>query len=163
MVSLTFAQMNLALWLSCAVMPCLSAQVASRVRTASTEVTVGGTALHLVVDAWLNLQPGSTAIPRDSLAIAPFRVIARVRAATGARLPSGLWIDSAWVFTARRGWRAAVAPDAATSDTIVVGRLWGGPLWVLKADSVDVVVRLDARGEASRYLRAPRVRLVRAQ
>ena len=162
MVSSTFRQINLALSLCGTILPCLSGQVPRRVRTAPTEVTVAGTALHLVVDAWLNLQP-PTAIPRDSLALAPFRVIARVRAAAGARLPSGLQIDSAWVFTARRGWTAALAPDAATSDTIVVGRLWGGPLWVLKAGSVDVVVRIHARGETYQYLRAPRVRLVRAE
>jgi len=138
----------------------LSAQARKPVDPAATEVSVGGARIELKTSAWLNLQPGPSDLP-DTAPGAPLRVTARVRSMTGTHLPPGFQVDSAIVSWGHRSWAVAVVPDMVT-DTAIAFRLWGGPVWLLKADSLDIIVRTHAPGRRHQYLRAPRVLLERA-
>ena len=147
--------------------PRLSGQ-ARRLRSAARpEATVGGTRIELTAYAWLNLQPGLSPDLPDSSArpssppMAPLHVVTRIRSMTGRPLPRGLRSDSAFVLWDRRSCALALVPQGA-SDTSIAARVWGGPRWLLDADSLDVIVRVRAPGQRDVYLRAPRVVLVRA-
>src|SRR5512143_683383 len=134
----------------------LSGQNRPLLKTARAELSVSGIQIELRVSAWLNLMG-----ERDSEPGAPLRIVARLRSLTGGPLPQGLQLDSAFLFGDQHEWAPVLEPDGV-SDTAIVARVWDGPSWLLKADSLDVIVRIQAPGQPYQYLRAPRVALRRA-
>ena len=121
--------------------------------------TIAGREWRLHVDAWLNLMPG---VGKQIDSLAPFRAILRIAPVDSATSPTHVTIDSAWVVSGLH--RAPIRPLTYEGDRDSVGatrRLWGGPRWLLQADSVEIVVRAVI-GNQSVCLGTPRMKLTRA-
>lgn len=116
-------------------------------RTSPRELRVDGRSLRLAVSTWLNLQPTSNGLRPDP--VAPFRAgIALVADDSGA-MPPRITSDTVWVAWQANVFSAELARDrSGEAANAVRGRLWKGPLWLLKADSVDIALRIRVDGKA---------------
>ena len=135
-----------ALWMFAGVVSACSAD-----RTLAPRVVgVEGTSVRVEAYLWRDFQPIS---PPDGK---PLVAILRIQTVDGARIPSTLTADSAWVYNGASVWATAVVEEqprgAGAAAFQVVAR--NGPKWGPGVE-VDVVVRLrDAAGHGV-LLQAP--------
>jgi len=137
---------------------------------APSQAVIDGWTVRLEAYAWLNLQPGFRSpgddqpsplhvyvflTPADSLLPAPDVQLETV---------SLIGADSIW--SSFRQWpklESKRLPEIGRSAAAVAFHVSGGPLWVMRLDSVDVAVRVRRPGRGrSIELLAPRVPLERA-
>ena len=129
----------------------------AELRRAPLTITLDGRSVRVTAYAYLNLQPGPGS---DAI---PFHLVLHILPSDSGSLPTGLDADRAWVISGSRVWEDTLwAPQPDTNPRALLRALGGGPAWVLRADSVDVVIRLVRAHQRGPLLRARRVRVERA-
>jgi hypothetical protein len=126
-------------------------------------VSIAGRPVSARTYVWLN--EGGSLIRGD----APdsgvnYRATITITTTDGAPLPSVV-PESAWTLWRDSVWAAATSQfggsDLSRSSDTLITRLWGGPQWMTRADSLDVVVRLRQEDGTVYLVRAPRQYLER--
>jgi len=129
----------------------------AELRRAPLAITLDARSVRVTAYAYLNLQPGPSS---DAI---PFHLVLHIVPSDSGSLPAGLDADRAWVTSGSRVWEDTLwAPQPDTNPRALLRVLGGGPAWVLRADSVDVVIRLVRAHQRGPLLRALRVRVERA-
>ena len=129
----------------------LAVPAPSWIATAPTSVVDGGATLRLEAVPYRDFMPMS---PTDG---SPLAVVLRLRTASGAPLPSGLAIESAWVVYRGLAWTSQPEPTGAPWGPDVlefVSR--GGPRWGPDV-AVDVVARVTGLTGGPRPIAARQV------
>jgi hypothetical protein len=139
-------------------------------KRAPTEIQVGGARVHLNGYAWLNLTPG-LGLEEEQAAEAtgergsPLHVLLAVAPADTVALPTGTQIDIAWLLWGDQAEPVPLTDFHTEGHELPPGaemrRIWGGPSWVMAADSLNVVVRITEAKDTVHYLQAPAVELIR--
>jgi hypothetical protein len=147
--------------------PAAPAHTASGLRAVPFHPRLATRSLTLDADAWLNLELRD--VPDESLGVArrtsPLHVLLWLSSNRPGLTRSGIQMVRGYVL-----WRDSVWSDSVTARSTewndhpgtLFRRLWGGPLWALGSDSIDVVVHLrDSASGESAWVRAPRIALGR--
>jgi len=138
---------------------------ATNLRSAPYETSIRGHSLRLEANAGLNLMPGPS-FDLPGPARSPAHIIIWLSSADSAPIAADVRIDSAYVFHGDSVWadspRAEQTERFARGRGTIVRRLDDGPLWIYKADSLDIFLRLiDTRTKSPVLIRAPRAALQR--
>ena len=92
---------------------------------------------------------------------APLHIRLSLSRADSGAIPARLSMDSVWFAMADHRGKGRV-DEVKASRVSLAGAVWGGPSWLMKAESLDVAVRIR-RGAQSFCVRAPRVPLARTE
>jgi hypothetical protein len=129
---------------------------ADELRQASLQVTAGGGALSLEVEAWRSFQP----IVGDSGD--PLIAVLRLRAGEGGRVPGALVLEGAWLVRGNEVLRVEAREEEprAANAAVLEFVVRDGPRWAA-GDSIDVIVDVGGLDGPRTLLRAPRVVIAR--
>jgi len=131
----------------------------SQLRRAPRKVAVDARPLSVAPYAYLNLMP-QVVLPghENDPPRTPFHLVLRIAATDSEPLPPEFNVDFAWVSAGGHLWGDTLwASQPDTDHRLLTRTLGGGPQWLMKADSIDVVIRFVRPGRPSQLLRLARL------
>jgi hypothetical protein len=131
----------------------------SELRRAPLTITIDARPLIVKPYAYLNLMP-AVVLPgdeQDKWPI-PFHLVLRICTSDSQPLPQGFDANFAWISAGGHFWGDTLrAPQPDTDPRFLFRTLGGGPGWLMKSDSIDVVVRFVRPGHHYQLLRMARL------